>query len=33
MENVIADRVKNTRLTKSQRKIAEFFIQHQNGKA
>ena len=28
MENVIADRVKNTRLTKSQRKIAEFFIQH-----
>lgn len=28
MENVIADRVKNTRLTKSQRKIAEFFVQH-----
>ena len=28
MENVIADRVKNARLTKSQRKIAEYFIQN-----
>ena len=27
MENVIADRVKNARLTKAQQKIAEYFIQ------
>ena len=28
MENIIAERVMNTRLTKAQRKIAEFFIQN-----